>query len=242
MSTPLFDFVKTQTYSIKELNHDQAKRIQSLLKGCGYEIKVDGEVGPETTRVFGQFKEDNFLEHPTTLGVTTYNALIEESNKRQAPIKPSDETYPIDVDGRKAKTVTVAGIGKVKTSEKIAGFFTWGEATHDGTRPISNAEYADNVRRLALELSKFSKYLDLKDEQVRVTSWYRPEPHNSRAGGASNSQHLYGKAVDIAVPGMTGLQLAQKAVKFGWRGGIGVYQKYPHICHLDIGTKRKWGF
>lgn len=38
---------------------------------------------------------------------------------------------------------------------------------------------------------------------IRITSGYRSSLVNSRVGGASNSQHLYGEAADIVVPGMS---------------------------------------
>lgn len=38
---------------------------------------------------------------------------------------------------------------------------------------------------------------------IRITSGYRSSLVNSRVGGAANSQHLYGEAADIVVPGMS---------------------------------------
>jgi zinc D-Ala-D-Ala carboxypeptidase len=38
---------------------------------------------------------------------------------------------------------------------------------------------------------------------IRITSGYRSSLVNSRVGGAANSQHLYGEAADIIVPGMS---------------------------------------
>ena len=38
---------------------------------------------------------------------------------------------------------------------------------------------------------------------VVVTSGYRCPVHNEAAGGENNSQHIYGRAADIYVPGMS---------------------------------------
>ena len=38
---------------------------------------------------------------------------------------------------------------------------------------------------------------------IRITSGYRSSLVNSRVGGAVDSQHLYGQAADIVVPGMS---------------------------------------
>jgi Peptidase M15 len=197
MAKQLFDFAAVQSYSIKSLNEAQARRIQSLLKGAGYPVVNDGIIGPKTIEQFARFKEDNYLEHPLDLGITTYNELITESNERQRPLKPSDETSPILIPNRKnVKAVVVNGFGKVYVTTRIAGDFTWGHATHDGTRPVHDASHAENIRILATRLNEFQKFVGAS-KPFRITSWYRPEPWNSRAGGATRSQHLYGKAVDL---------------------------------------------
>lgn len=119
------------------------------------------------------------------------------------------------------------------------GHFGWGEATHNATRLPQSREHEANIINLAKQLEKVAAALKMP---VRVTSWYRPEPYNSRVGGAKKSQHLTGKGVDIAVQGMTGAEIAQKVVGW-WPGGIGLYPgNRKHICHLDIGAKRRWGF
>lgn len=43
---------------------------------------------------------------------------------------------------------------------------------------------------------------------IRVSSGYRSSLVNSRVGGAANSEHLYGQAADITVPGMSNYDLA----------------------------------
>lgn len=119
------------------------------------------------------------------------------------------------------------------------GNFLWREATHGGTREPKTQDDADNIIALAAPLQKAR---DQIGRPFRVTSWYRPEPHNSRVGGARRSQHLSGRAVDLVVEGYMGIDLA-KAFWPWWPGGVGIYGgNRRHIIHLDIGPKRKWGF
>lgn len=120
-----------------------------------------------------------------------------------------------------------------------SGHFDWGEATHNGTRLPQSREHEANIINLAQQLEKVAGVIK---RPIRVTSWYRPEPYNSRVGGARKSQHLTGRGVDIAVQGMTGAEVARAVVEW-WPGGIGIYPgNRKHICHLDIGAKRRWGF
>lgn len=45
--------------------------------------------------------------------------------------------------------------------------------------------------------------------QMNISSGYRSSILNLRIGGASNSQHLYGSAADITIPGMSNVVLAE---------------------------------
>lgn len=66
-----------------------------------------------------------------------------------------------------------------------------------------------------------------------ITSAYRSVSHNKFVGGSSDSQHLYGKAVDVRTPkGMTVDQFAKLGKECGFKG-VG---KYTWGCHFDVRT------
>jgi len=78
-------------------------------------------------------------------------------------------------------------------------------------------------------------------QAVLVLSGYRCPEHNRRVGGAANSQHVFGKAADIRVPGLTLQQmyeLAASTPEFA-QGGIGVYDR--GFLHVDVrGHRARW--
>jgi len=118
------------------------------------------------------------------------------------------------------------------------GSFTWGEATHGATRIPETQAIVDNIIGLAQALQPVR---DRINRPFTINSWYRPPAINAAVGGASQSQHLLGRAVDIQVQGMSGRQVAN-AVMLTWRGGIGIYNNIPNVIHLDTGSRRTWGF
>lgn len=118
------------------------------------------------------------------------------------------------------------------------GSFTWGDATHDATRIPDTVTIVNNMIALARELQKAR---DQIGRPFLINSWYRPPAINASVGGVSNSQHLYGKAVDFQVNGYSGRSLAN-AVMLWWNGGVGIYSNLPDVIHLDIGPRRVWGF
>ena len=74
-----------------------------------------------------------------------------------------------------------------------------------------------------------------------VTSGYRNPSRNRRAGGARNSMHIYCKAVDIQVEGVSKWDLARFLRSVPGRGGVGTYCRTKSV-HLDIGPKRDWHY
>lgn len=72
-----------------------------------------------------------------------------------------------------------------------------------------------------------------------ITSGYRSPKGNRSAGGARNSQHIFCKAVDIQVEGVSKWNLAKYLRTIPGRGGVGTYCRTKSV-HIDIGSKRDW--
>ncbi len=72
---------------------------------------------------------------------------------------------------------------------------------------------------------------------ITINSGYRTPERNGAVGGSPTSQHLYGKAADIVIAGMTPERMADMAEAVGF-DGIGVYS---WGIHVDVrGTKSRW--
>ena len=82
------------------------------------------------------------------------------------------------------------------------------------------------------------KLIDLREDYNRpmiITSGYRSQAHNSAVGGAPNSAHVHGRAVDILVSGNEAYDILSLAFKHGFTG-IGVAQRGAHnkrFIHID---------
>jgi hypothetical protein len=117
------------------------------------------------------------------------------------------------------------------------GSFTWAEATQGGTRLPPNQATVDAIVRVA-RLAQQAR--DRIGRPFRVTSWYRPPEINRRVGGASQSRHIVGDAIDFYCDGLTGDQI-YRALDPWWAGGLGRYSKYPQLSHIDARSYRaRW--
>lgn len=71
---------------------------------------------------------------------------------------------------------------------------TWGEATKDCTRVPDTKELVENAVRLA---KTWGKVREKFGSPLIITSGYRPPSVNRAIGGASQSQHLFFRALDM---------------------------------------------
>ena len=74
---------------------------------------------------------------------------------------------------------------------------------------------------------------------IKITSAYRTPTRNKEVGGTVYSQHLYGKAADIKITGVSPTKVAEYAEKLlSNRGGIGIYSTFTHIDVRSV--KSRW--
>ena len=84
---------------------------------------------------------------------------------------------------------------------------------------------------------------DLAGRPIRITSGYRCPDHNRAQRGKKRSQHLLGNAADLAIDGLSVIEMYCLADKVAAvrNGGIGVYPKNG-IIHVDVRDGyARWG-
>ena len=101
-------------------------------------------------------------------------------------------------------------------------------------------KYLQNAKELAKNLeiirAEFNK-------PIQIISGYRTPEYNKSIGGASKSQHMFGKAADIKINGVTSKEIKTVILKLIddgkiSQGGVG---SYPGFVHYDVrGVKARW--
>jgi len=110
----------------------------------------------------------------------------------------------------------------------------------DGSK-MPNRVY-HNMVKVANQLQVLRKVLK---KPIHVNSGWRSEEYNAKIGGVKTSQHLVGKAADIAVKGMQPLEVynaIENLIDNGdmLQGGLGLYDTF---VHYDIRGKRaRWDY
>lgn len=108
------------------------------------------------------------------------------------------------------------GNKKLSTNFKVKEF-----ACTDGSDPIFiDSELVSILQSIRTHFGK----------AVTITSAYRTPTKNKAVGGTAYSQHMYGKAADIKVNGVSPEMVAAYAEEIlCGNGGIGRYQTFTHI-------------
>lgn len=127
---------------------------------------------------------------------------------------------------------------------KITEHFTLEEfACHDAKRTPPTGTALGNVKLLAANLEALRAHTG---KPIIINSGFRTVAYNATLPGHSVvSQHLYGKAADIVIPGMTPEEVAstiEKLIAAGKmkKGGVG---RYNNFTHYDIrGTQARWNY
>ena len=124
----------------------------------------------------------------------------------------------------KAYSLKKDGDKKLSTNFRVREF-----ACNDGTDPVFiDSDLVSVLQKIRTHFGK----------PVTITSAYRTPPHNSREGGTTYSQHLYGKAADIKISGVTPKKVADYAETLLPEGGIGIYNTFTHIDVRSV--KSRW--
>jgi hypothetical protein len=119
---------------------------------------------------------------------------------------------------------------------------SWSElACHDGT-PYPKQWRVSRAVPLAAELEAIREACG--NRPIRILSAYRTLEHNRKVGGARLSQHVEGRALDLATPDGISLEefwliVNRVARERGVIHGLGLY---PSFVHIDIRPGRvvKW--
>lgn len=94
----------------------------------------------------------------------------------------------------------------------------------------------DGADKVLIDVDLVAKLQDLRtylNKPITITSGYRTDSYNKQCGGADNSYHLKGQAVDIYCSGVKPIVIALWA-EFNGLGGIGLYlDRSQEFVHID---------
>ncbi len=129
--------------------------------------------------------------------------------------------------------------------ENISKWFTWFEAIYlkqlDRCAEESelNDEIKENLKKLFLKLDEIRDYFG---RPIKVHCAFRPESYNKMIGGAKNSAHKVGLAVDFHISGVSCDQARETLIPLLEKMAIRMEKKplsnWVHIDLAEVKCKR----
>jgi len=137
------------------------------------------------------------------------------------------------------------GVGKFSDSlnsmvDTVEGFKKKPEADAAVESPSAASEGHAPKGVSEAAAAAYGRLVDAYGQPLTINSAYRDPKFNAEVGGADNSQHTHGNAIDVDVTGKSydeRVALANLAWDAGYRG-IGFYD---NSLHFDVGDPRGWG-
>lgn len=123
--------------------------------------------------------------------------------------------------------------------DKISPHFYMNEvACRDRNRTLPTGAALASAERVAELMERIRQFFG--NLPITVNSWYRTPEYNKQVGGAKNSQHVLGRAVDFTVQGIRPAEVQKRLAAVVKELGIGGLGCYATFTHVDIGKRRTW--
>ena len=183
---------------------------------------------------------NSIAERPTR---TANTPKIKRPNKIVASVRPTNRNSGNALPGVKSNSEIFGIKDESATSSnsanttQVAAVGSFGRLSPNGLRVQHSKVQVSCLKPAVLRILKMVERRYGK--KPIVTSGYRSPKGNRRAGGARNSQHIFCKAVDIQVEGVSKWQLAKYLRTVPGRGGVGTYCRTKSV-HIDVGSVRDW--
>jgi|GEM_PF-247884 len=184
-----------------------------------------------------------YVPHIYIFGTEIGNQPSDSNSNSSQSINPGDRGIPLQLPGFEGTYYSNDPILR-ETQYGAMGNFTWGEALHvdpntgNYRRPAS-AAVITGIQRIARAMEDIRKRYG--DVPIVVTSWYRDPATNNEVGGASQSRHMSGDAVDFVIPGVHPYTVyADLDDWWGNKGGLASSRSFTHIDAR--GYRARWDY
>lgn len=220
--------------------------IAKVKAGAHFDVLAYREDGEHLVVTLNPKTEDLVSVHPS--GRNTWwvfkghikdpEGFSSSNNPRDNPAKKSP--------GRGFKFALPGYTGVYYSNDPIASFapnFTWREALHFGSsggyRRPANAGVVRQIIAAARNMQAIRERFGGK--VITVTSWYRDPVTNAAVGGATQSRHMQGDAVDFQVAGLSPRDV-YRALD-AWHGSKGGLAHGVGFTHSDWrGYRARWSY
>lgn len=124
----------------------------------------------------------------------------------------------------------------------LEGRFKFNSSVLDMGKYVSDAVEGDGYRNVQPEVwTKLTVVARRLSKTFTINSGYRSPQYNDQVGGAKNSSHKSGLAIDVSMAGMSDEDIRKFIRTASQEGFMGIaYYSGSNFVHLDMGARRSW--
>lgn len=168
----------------------------------------------------------------TTRWVRTFQDAFQLDRWAHNPLRP---------DGDPGPQTEAALVRCFESGRRVSENFGFAEFRTKGSKNVSFKNHGIRVTRL--QVASLQALRDLIGQPLFLLSTYRDPDHNRAIGGASRSQHLFGKGADIDRP-RTGREITEAEARKCGFGGVGMLSSSRpgrDVIHVDTrASSARW--
>lgn len=127
-------------------------------------------------------------------------------------------------------------------------FKTYSLADNPNMKLSDNLSLSEVASKCGTNVVRVHPYMPIMFQAIRnefgapitINSGYRSPQHNANVGGATESTHVYGMALDLSASDLSALDKAIQTVIEQNKAYIGGYKRYKTFIHVDCWKRRTW--
>lgn len=199
------------------------KQSQYLLCYLGYAVGTDGIMGPQTQNAIRQFQKDYGVGVDGLWGPQTEKKILAViSDPKNNPKVEKPTVPPVVTPPTVNKPVTGTFWDNVK-------YFSRSEFKCKCNGKYCNGYPVEMSEKLIKVAERVREHFG---KPINVTSGIRCKQHNANQGGVATSRHMYGRAMDFYINGVTATQIlayVQKQPEIAYS-----YAVNGNVVHMDV--------
>lgn len=201
---------------------------QYKIQGMTHDCTISGSEGG-TRRTILYLQYINFLTN-SNVNLTQNPAGSPPSKVINNKVEPLNTKVSAGVN--QVFKYVMDNAGKIP-SLAINSIITWADMIGHNNKP--NERVSDLTKgKLANCESVANRLMQFRDtyfsgKTITITSGWRSIANNNREGGVSNSQHLYGRAIDFKISGVSASTVASVAKKSKMFSYVKPYSTWTHV-------------
>lgn len=224
--------------SLEQAFIDKISKFRSQAAANAGAVRIDDEGIKESKERLVKKANEAALELDKQFGSGTSSVETTTQDIAVEDALPLAETYVASDEITDEENAMLAALG----DDGMEGYFKFAPSVLNMGSDVDDATPGDGYRGIQNEMwYKFIPVCRRMGKTLTINSAYRSPKYNKKIGGAKNSFHSTGLAMDISMAGLSNDEIRKFIRIASQEGFMGIaYYSGSNFTHIDLGSRRTW--